>query len=175
MAILFSVPFMFIGGTISGSIIWLFYNPFKEFLSNAAFSIDFSLNFKTLGYITAFLAFTLTHELIHAMFIPNVTKSKNTSMGIRAFGGFVSTTDQISRRRFILISIAPFLLLSIVLPIVLGVLSLFNGFWVFLIILNAVGSCVDFLNVSLILFQTPQHSNIVNNGFETYFKRSFTR
>jgi hypothetical protein len=54
MAILFSVPFMLLGGIISGSIIWLFYNPFEEFLSNAAFSVDLTLNLKTFGYIAAF-------------------------------------------------------------------------------------------------------------------------
>lgn len=172
-AFLFSVPFMFIGGVVSGLVIWPFFNPFEEF-SSGPFLISLSLNFKTLGYIGAFLAFILVHEFTHAIFIPNVIKSKNTSMGIRGFGGFVSTTEMMSRRRFVLISIAPFLLLSIVLPIVLGVLSLLNGFWVFLIILNAMGSCVDFLNIALILFQIPKHSYIVSNGFETFYKSSIT-
>jgi hypothetical protein len=173
-SILFSIPFMLIAGMVSGLVIWQFYNPFKE-LSSIPFSIKLSLDLKTLGYIIAVFTLAWAHELIHAVFIPNFMKSKITCMGIRAYGGFVSTTEIISRGMFILISIAPFLLLSIVLPIVLGVLSLLNGFWVFLIILNAMASCVDLFNMTLILFQIPKHSYIINNSFETYYKRGFTR
>jgi hypothetical protein len=172
-SILVSIPFMLAAGIISGLVICQFYNPFKE-LSSGLFSISISLDLKTLGYAGVLLAFILAHELIHAAFIPNFIKSKNTSLGIRGFGGFVSTTEIIPRGRFILISIAPYLLLSVVLPIVLGVLSLFNGFWMFLIILNAMGSSVDFLNAALILFQTPRNSYIVNNGFETYYTGTST-
>jgi hypothetical protein len=172
-AILFSIPFMLIAGVVSALVIWYFYNPFEE-LFGSSFSITLSLDLKTLGYVIAVFALAIIHELIHAAFIPDVIQSKKTCMGLKAYGGFVSTTEIISRGRFILISIAPFLLLSIFLPIVLGVLSLLNGFWVFIIILNAMASCVDLFNMTLILFQTPEHSNIVNNGFETYYKRSLT-
>lgn len=171
-AILFSIPFMLIAGIVSGLVIWYFYNPFEELFSGS-FSITFSLDLKTLGYIIAVFALAIIHELIHAAFIPNVLQSKKTSLGLKVYGGFVSTTEIISRGRFILISIAPFLLLSIVFPIVLGVLSLLNGFWVFVIILNAMASCVDLFNMTLILFQTPKHSDIVNNGFKTFYKSKF--
>jgi hypothetical protein len=166
--ILVSIPFMLIAGIISGLIIRQYFNPFKEFF-NGPFSLSFSLDLKTLGYAGTVLALTLTHELIHAAFIPNVIKSKKTCLGIKGFGGFVSTTEIIPMGRFVIISIAPYLLLSIVLPVVLGYYSLINVFWAFLIILNAMGSSVDFLNAALILFQTPRRSYIVNNGIETYY------
>jgi|GEM_PF-5204797 len=79
-------------------------------------------------------------------------------------------TEKISKIRFIIISIMPLIILSIVFPIILGVCNALNGFIVFLIIVNAMASSVDILNLFLIVFQAPQNSYILNNGFETYVK-----
>lgn len=65
--------------------------------------------------------------------------------------------------------IAPFMTISIILPLFLGVLGLMNGFIFFLVIFNAMASSVDVLNLVLILFQTPANSVIITNGFETYY------
>lgn len=111
----------------------------------------------------------LIHEFIHAALIPNFIKSDKTFWGINGLAGFVFTTEPIKKRRYIIISFMPSILLSIILPILLDMVQLLNGYLAFLCVLNAMGSCVDFLNVILIVFQVPNNATIINNGFETYY------
>lgn len=106
--------------------------------------------------------------LSHAIFISNFLKSENTYFGIRLWAGFVYTTEKLGKNRFLLISIAPF----VILPIILGLLDLLIGVIGFLILLNAIASSVDMLNTSLILVQVSNGSMIVNNGVETYYNRT---
>jgi len=80
------------------------------------------------------------------IFIPNFIKSDKVCWAIALNGGFMVMTEKISKSRFIIISIMP------------------------LIIVNAMASSVDILNLFLIVFQAPQNSYILNNGFETYVK-----
>jgi len=169
MTILLSVPIMFLNGIISILIMVPFDNPFASILANHSFTFSLKI-LDILLFITVVFLFLLVHELIHAVLIPNFTKSNKIFWGITINGGFVSTTEKVGKGRFVLISIAPLFLLSIVLPIILGVFNLINGLIMFLIIFNAMGSSVDILNLILILFQTRGKHYIINNGFETYVK-----
>ena len=80
------------------------------------------------------------------------------------------TTEKIGKGRFLLITVAPFVVFSILPAIVLGLADLLNGFLLFLIFLNAFSSSVDILNTVLIAIQVPKGSNLVGNGFETCYK-----
>ena len=126
--------------------------------------------FNIIYFIIAVFILTFIHEWFHMIFIPKFIKSDKTYWGITLNGGFVATTEKISKIRFIIISIMPYFILSIALPIILGVTNLLNSFIMILIIVNAMASSVDILNLFLILYQLPKHSYIINNGFETYFK-----
>lgn len=171
LAILASIPFMIINGIIFMGIVYYIYPPLKDFInSNSGFNITFNINISMLLYVVITLLFMTIHEFIHACFIPNFSKSDKTYWGINSFVGFVCTTEKIRKGRYILISIMPFILLSIIFPIVLSILGLLNKFILFLCLLNAMGSCVDCLNIWIILSQVPNGSYIVNNGFETYYK-----
>lgn len=171
-ATLLSVPFMFINGFISISISSLLYPPLRNFFSNnQAFQISFTINLYTFIYLVVFFLFMMIHELLHACFIPNVLKSDKTFWGINGFFGFVFTTEKIKKGRFLVISIMPFLILSVILPFILSILGLLNWFTILLSLINAAGSCVDILNICIIAFQVPNGSYIVNNGFETYYKQ----
>lgn len=171
IATLLSVPFMFINGIISMVIIFYLYPPLKElFNSNHSFSITFTVNLFTLIYIVITFVFMTIHEFLHACFIPNILKSHKVYWGINGLFGFVYTTEVIKKSRFLIISIMPFLLLSIILPFILKVLGWLNGFTIFLCFINAMGSCVDCLTICIVATQVPSGSYIVNNGLETYFK-----
>ena len=173
LSILLSVPFIFINCIIFMGIAYCLYPPLKEFLNNNNdFNIVISINFITLLlYILVILLFTTIHEFIHACFIPNFLKSNKTYWGINILFGFVFTTEKIKKSRYIIISIMPFVLLSIILPLVLSILGCLNEFILFLCLVNTIGSSVDCLNIFIILSQVPNGSYIVNNGFETYFKQ----
>lgn len=170
IATLLSVPFMFINGAISIVMAFYLYPPLKEIWNgNQDFSLSFTVNLFSLIYVFGIFIFMAVHEFLHACFIPNVIKSDKTYWGINGFFGFVFTTEKIKKRRFLIISIMPFILLSVLLPFILKILGLLNGYTVFLCLINAMGSCVDCLNMCLVLIQVPNGSVIINNGFETYF------
>ncbi len=165
LAILMSVPFMFLCGAVSYLIVLPFTDIFANILSTGSFSITIRLDYIIFAYLVI-----LSHELIHAAFIPEFIKSDDTYFGIRPWGGFVYTTQKLGKARFLLISVAPFVIISVVLPIVLGLLNLLSGVIAALILLNAFASSVDLLSAFLILFQVPKGAMVLNNGFETYYK-----
>lgn len=174
--ILISIPLMFINAIISILIINQFsdwwenvINKWTSIADNSSFHITISTSSIAL-FVAAIFILTIIHELLHMILIPNFMKSDKTCWGITLNGGFVATTEKIVKSRFIIISAAPFVLLSVILPIILGIFGFLNKFIVFFIIFNAAASSVDVINLILILIQVPGNSCIINNGFETYFK-----
>lgn len=171
-AILQSIPFMIINGIIFMVIAYCIYPPIEEFInSKNSISITLNINIMTLIYIAITFLFMTIHEFIHACFIPDFLKSDKTYWGINVLFGFVCTTEKIKKSRYIIISIMPFILLSIIFPLILSTFGLLNEFILFLCLLNAMGSCIDFLNIWNILRQAPNGSYIVNNGGETYYNK----
>lgn len=112
----------------------------------------------------------LVHEMLHAIFIPNFIKSEKTEWGLNGVFGFVFTTEPIKKQRFLFISCMPFILLSIVALFLFDLFGCLNGYTLALCLINAAGSCVDFLNMLLIGAQVKKNCTIINNGFETYYR-----
>lgn len=168
-AILASIPFIIINGILAIFIIIQFYNPIVNIMDKQSFSIVIDI-FDIIYFVIGLLILIIVHELIHMIFIPHFIKSDKVCWGITLNGGFVATTEKILKSRFIIISTMPMIILSIFLPIILGVCNVLNGFIVFLIIFNAMASSVDILNLFLIVFQAPKNSYILSNGFETFIK-----
>jgi len=167
--IILSVPLMILGGILSFSIL-LYFN--KDIITNLIKvfnngSFTFTIN---LVYILVILLTVLFHELLHLILIPNFILSKKTYLGFTWFGAFVYSSDEIKKGRYILITIAPYVLISILFPIVLGFAGLLNKYLMFLIILNSLSSSVDILNMILIITQVPNGSLLAQNGEKTYFK-----
>ena len=171
ITVMISIPFMI----INAAILILFVPPIKIPLSEILEQLDnggftFVIDIKLLLYIVAFFVFLVAHELLHAVFIPDFIKSRKTFWGITPYGGFVSTTEELSKLQFFLISITPFVALSVILPLIFSFLGIYSNFVTFLAVLNALASSVDILNIFLITFQVPNKSLIILNGFETYYK-----
>jgi len=169
---LFSLPFMMINAIFTGGLIYLLYPPMSNlFRGDAEMSFTLTINVLSLVYVLGFIVFITVHELIHAFFIPNIFRSNKTLWGIIGLGVFIYTSETISKRRFVMISIMPYVVLSLAFPIVLSILGGLNGFTILLSLVNAMGSCVDFLNVYLILTQVPDNELILANGRETYYRK----
>lgn len=171
-AILCSLPFAIVAFAAELVLIYYLYAPFRALLDGGTFLFEIKLNSMTLAYVALTVIFMLLHEAVHACFIPGFMRSQKTYWGFNGIVGFVYTEEKIKKKTFLLISAAPYLLLSFVLPVALGVLGLLNGFICFLCVLNACGSCVDLLNIVLVAKQVPKYAYIVSSGFETYFKMS---
>jgi hypothetical protein len=169
-AIIFSIPFMIINGFISAAILLQFYNPFAKLITGSSLSITIQIDFGIVIYLVILFIFALLHEVFHLIFVPSFVRSEKTFWGITPFGGFVTTTEELSKSRYVLISVAPFVFLTILTPVVLGLFGSLNNYLAFAIFINALGTSVDFLNVTLVIFQVPAKCRIITNGFETFYK-----
>jgi len=121
--------------------------------------------------LAGLMGLLLGHELLHLVFIPNFIRSDKTYFGITYSGGYVYSEESLPKPRYILITIAPILIISAALPLILGLLGLLTPTAKILILLNSMGSCMDMMNLGFVLSQVPAAADITCNGSETYWKR----
>ncbi len=167
-AILLSTPLMVIAASISIGMINIFSSISLSDFGIKPDEITITINLSMILWLFFLL---VVHEFIHLILVPNFMKSEKTYVGITLFGGFVLTEEEISKSRYILITIAPFVIISIILPLVLSSLGLLTTTLKFLIILNAMSSSVDLLNL-LIIKQVPKNAILKSNGPNTYWKNT---
>ena len=166
-AILLSIPLMIVSALISIGIIKIFSSISLSDFGFKPDEITITINLSIVLWLFLLL---VIHELIHLILIPNFVKSERTYVGFTLFGGFVITEEEISKSRYVIITIAPFVIISIILPLVLSLLGLLTTTLKFLIILNAMASSVDLLNLLLIIKQVPKNAILKSNGPNTYWK-----
>jgi len=168
-AILAAIPLMILNTLLSITVLGIF-SPLSlaDFGIIPSQTIMLTIHLQDLAYL---IGLVFIHELIHLVFIPNFLISDKTFLGITYFGGFVYSEEAISKSRYILITLAPFVLLSIILPGILGALDLLNPLAKVLILLNSISSGVDMLSLILILIQVPAGAYLTCNGMRTYWKR----
>ncbi|MCX0402021.1 DUF3267 domain-containing protein [Clostridium perfringens] len=75
-----------------------------------------------------------------------------------------------SKFRFLIVTIMPFIILSFIVPFLMIFLGLPKSLVLTLLIVNSAGSSVDILTFFLVLIQVPKNSNIKNLGARTFFK-----
>ncbi|OXS68485.1 hypothetical protein B1B04_20365 [Lysinibacillus sp. KCTC 33748] len=168
-AILLSTPLMIVASMISIGVINIFSSIFLSDFGFSSGVITITINFSIILWLALLM---IIHELLHLMFIPNFMKSEKISVGFTLFGAFVITEEEISKSRYIFITVAPFIILSIILPLILSVVGLLTTTLKFLVILNAMGSSVDLLNLLLIMKQVPKNATLTCNGPNTYWKKA---
>jgi hypothetical protein len=167
-AILASVPFMALNTTITLLIASMFVPVSFEYFGIAGNSISYHINLLTL--VPVIVGILVAHELIHLLCIPGFIRSGTTYIGITCGGGFVYTEEQLTRTRYLLISFAPFIAISLILPVILGMLNLLSPVIIGVLIVNSMGSSVDILMALNVLIQVPSRADLVANGTETYWK-----
>lgn len=85
-------------------------------------------------------------------------------VGVSIWGGFVLTEEEVIRSRYAVITLAPFLAVSVVLPFILGAPGLLTNPLKLFVLLDAMASSVDMLNLLLIMKQVPNNAVLKNNG-----------
>ncbi|SDQ79347.1 Putative zincin peptidase [Virgibacillus subterraneus] len=168
-ATVLSIPFMLLNAIISISILNVFSTITLSEFGLSSDSISITINLDVIIWIFSLI---ILHELLHLTFIPNFIKSQKTFIGLTPFGGYVLTEEEILKSRYIVVTIAPFVLISIILPIVLSLIGILTPTIKILILLNAMASSVDILNVVLLLTQVPRKTILTNNGTKTYWKKT---
>lgn len=169
-AILISIPLMILCTLIALGIINIFYDISLKDYGISLNPINIRIEFN-LFYIAGIVLLLMIHELLHLVFIPNFVKSNRTYIGISLFGGYVYTEEILTKKRYIIITISPFIFISVILPVILGISGLLNPIVVLIILLNSIGSGVDILSLILVLIQVPSGANLVSNGTNNYWKK----
>ena len=164
---LLSIPFMIVNLFISIGAINIFSTiSFDEFgFTPDSFTI--TINFGVILIITLII---VLHEFFHLLFIPNFIRSDKTYVGLIWLGGFVVTEEEIMKSRYIIITIAPLVIISIIAPLLLGAFGLLTTPVKLFVLLNALASSVDMLNLIIIIKQVPGNSVLRQNGTKTYWK-----
>ncbi len=166
-AIILSIPLMVINLFIAIIVIRIFSTFSLEEFGFTPDSFSVTIN---LGVIIALILVVIFHEVLHLVFIPNFLSSAKTYVGLTIFGGFVVTEEEIAKSSYILITIAPFIIGSIILPFIAGAAGLLTPAVKILVLLNAMASSVDILNLLFIIKQVPRNAILKNNGPKTYWK-----
>jgi hypothetical protein len=173
LTIVYSIPLMFFLSLISIGIINFFSpTPLQDFgvqLNGFIWIINFP---DILVAIIIIYAIIYAHEIIHLIFIPDFLHSKTTYLGLSWFGGYAYTEEVITKVRYIVIGTMPFLLISVLFVVILGVTGHLTPLMKIVGIMNALGSSVDFFTILLVLLQVPDKSKIVMNGPLSYHKVS---
>ncbi len=166
-AIFLSIPFMFINLMIAIGIIKIFsFVSLGEFgLSSSSFTFTINLH-----VFISLIVLVALHELFHLILIPDFIGSPNTYIGLTLYGGFVVTEEEIAKKRFILITCAPFLIISILAPLLIGSVGWMTPLAKQLSLLNALASSVDMVYLFLVINQVPTNAVIKNNGPKTYWR-----
>ncbi|MEN6390136.1 MAG: DUF3267 domain-containing protein [Syntrophomonas sp.] len=167
-AVLLSIPFMILNGAISWFLFLRHHKPLIIVINGSALNINLDLNI--IAALLMLLFIVLFHEFCHLVFIPDFIKSEKTCWGIGYMGGFVFTEEELSKSRFIVISLAPFIVISVIIPVILELLGLLNSLISFAAFINALGASVDLLSLTLVAFQVPSNARIKSNGSETFYK-----
>lgn len=114
----------------------------------------------------------ITHEAIHAMMQPDRGTSARTTLGFwpSHLVFYAHYDGERSRANFLVGLVSPFLLLSVV-PMLLAIAFQTSAWWVGALILgNAVASSVDLFGFFAVLLGTPKNSQVINNGWYTYWR-----
>jgi hypothetical protein len=167
-AILASIPFMALNATITLLIAGMFVPVSPEYFGMGGTSFSFQIDL--LPLLFGVVGILVAHELIHLLCIPDFIHSDTTYMGIAYVGGFVYTEEHLTWTRYIIISFAPFITISLILPFILGMLNLLSPLIIGVLLLNSLGSSVDILIAVLVLMQVPSKAYLVANGRDTYWK-----
>lgn len=168
-ALLFSFPLSCFLIAIIVYITYVLEPNLFSFITSDSLEITIPINIELLIFIVILYLYMFAHEMLHAIFIPNFKKSEKTEWGMKGVFGFVFTTEPMKKSRFLIVSCMPFILLSIMTLFLFDITGYLNWYTLMLCLINAAGSCVDFLNMILVGVQVKKGSTIINNGFETYY------
>lgn len=130
------------------------------------------MRFGLLTVAGVFLVIVPLHELVHAVCHPGRGGAAASVLGFwpRLFVPYAYYDDEMSRNRFLLVMVAPFLVLSPAPLLVTAVFAVTPAFLVTLSAVNALGSSVDLLGFALLGLQAPSSARVRNKGPRTWWR-----
>ncbi|CAI3252192.1 hypothetical protein CIRMBP1284_00040 [Enterococcus cecorum] len=143
------------------------------------FSIDYqwvwNFHWLTVGIVYFFLMYPLMiiHEVIHALCFP-IQARKEIWNYLEQGAMFVYCEEKVGKLRFILMSLAPALVLGILPFLIWYVVAPYLSIeasvcWVLMSFTMALSAVGDFVNVYHAIRQVPKHAKIFNYGFHSFW------
>lgn len=128
------------------------------------------LNISLWGILGAFLTI-IPHELLHAIWFP---RNSNVYMyySIKDMMAFVTCTDPMSKRRFIIMSLFPNIIFGLIPLIIWMIFPDIEGWSAFLFSFGAFSllfGCGDYMNVANTIRQVPDGALTQLSGFNSYW------
>jgi hypothetical protein len=124
--------------------------------------------------LACFAALIIVHELVHTAVHPMKGSSPQSFLGFwpSKILFYTHYDGELSRNRFVVILLAPLLVISFA-PLLLAALFQWGSGWIaFASILNALMACGDIFGATLLLIQVPASAITRNQGWKTYWKDS---
>jgi hypothetical protein len=123
-------------------------------------------------FLVAFLLVIPIHELTHALVMPGSGRGGQTMIGFwpshLLFYAF--HFGELTRRNFLLVMIAPFVVLTLLPLAVLALGGIESRFLGAVAIANGTAAAGDLLGFALILTQIPRGAVVRNQGWRTYWR-----
>lgn len=125
--------------------------------------------------VLSFPAIIIVHELLHASAFPKDGAREDVLIGVWSSRMlfYAHYHGEMSRNRFLLVFVAPFVVISL-LPLAVASVVPLPG-WLLLALAwcstwNAIFACGDAFGVALILSQIPGNARVRNLGYRTYWR-----
>lgn len=160
---LFAVPV----GFVAAGILWLLWQKFTP----ARLSSQ-DILFESVAVLLVLILVIPVHELIHAAVHPGYGRTAHSILGFwpKALLFYAHYMSLIRRTHFVIILLAPFLVLSVV-PLLICALFQWNVPWLaFLSLWNALLACGDLFGVGVVMAQVPRAAWVCNQGYYTWWK-----
>ncbi len=125
-----------------------------------------TLNIKLYRFIYLILILIPVHEILHILFFPSLKKVV-LKISPKHFLVYIKYPEEISRKRFLIITIMPFLTLSILLMSILFYIK--NEYIFYFIIFNTAGSGIDLISFYIGL-SLPRNSIIKMEKTGLYYR-----
>ncbi|OEF98969.1 hypothetical protein BHF71_10440 [Vulcanibacillus modesticaldus] len=112
------------------------------------------------------------HELSHALLFPKGIFSEDVLFGFypKALIFYAHYEGEIKRKRFLLVLLAPFIIISILPLIYIIVSGSKNVFLAEVIFINAMASSIDLLTITQTMKKIPKNALIRYKGFKSFWK-----
>jgi len=120
-----------------------------------------------------FLGLIPFHELVHAVCHPSWGRSKSSIYGFwpKVLLFYAHYDEEVSRRRLLVILLAPVAVLSIV-PLLLAPLGVWHWMLTVVSACNVLAACGDITGALLIAIQIPSRAIVRNQGYYTWWRLS---
>ncbi len=127
------------------------------------------------GLVVSFAGMVVVHELLHVVVHPMSGRSPHSIVGFGPSIGFYGHYGgEMTRNRFVVILLAPLVVISFVPLLVAAVARVASGWGAFISAFNALCACADILDAGLVLFQIPATAIVRQQGLRTYWREHET-